>query len=118
MAITERQRQYRRTPEEKARRLAYFREYRQRPEVRQREAERAKRRRAADGGAEANRSRVKSNRAALGRNYITELIRGATGIRCRDVPDDVVKMKREALQLSRMAKQIMVTATEGESNET
>lgn len=96
---------------------AYLRSYRQRPDVKARDRERAQRRRNAPGGAEINRQRVKNNRAQLGRNYITELVRGTTGIRCRDVPAQIVEMKRAALQLRRLAKQLTSTALEGDTNE-
>lgn len=96
---------------------AYWREYRQRPEVKARERERARKRRAAPGGAETNRARVKANRARLGRNYITELLRDATGVRCRDVPPEIVEMKRDALEFRRASQQLALTAKEATPDE-
>lgn len=118
MAISDAKKAYRKTPAEKARRTEYLREYRQRPEVKARDALRAQRRRAAPGGADINRQRVKDNRARLGRNYITELIHESTGLPCKDIPDEIVNIKREALVLRRLANDIALQITStGESHE-
>ena len=85
--------------------LAYQRAYRQRPEVKARERERALKRRAAKGGAEINRARVKLNRKKLGRAYLAELIKNAAPapISARDIPESLIERKREALLLKRIA---------------
>ena len=119
MAINEAKKAYRKTPAEKEKRRLYAIAYRQRAEAKAREKHRAAIRRAAPGGAEANRERVKANRSNLGRNYISELVAESTGVACRDVPDEVVNMKREALRLRRMAATLTKAATdERDRNET
>lgn len=113
MPITKAKRAYRAKPEEQAKRAEYSRLYRQRPEVKARERERARRRRAAPGGAVLNVQRVTDNRTRLGRNYVSQLVSAATGVACRDIPDDVVHLKRDALLLRRLSTDLHNLANKG-----
>lgn len=103
MPISAAKKQWRKSAAGREARNAWLRAYRQRPDVKAREAKRAKGRRETPGGAEINRARVKANRAKLGRNYLTELIRDQTGVACRDIPGRLVDLKREQLLLTRLA---------------
>lgn len=112
MAVSEAKKAYRQTPAEKEKRRLYAKEYRQRVEAKKRDAERAARRRAEPGGAELNRARVKANRTALGRNYLTELLADETGMPCRAIPEDLVALKRDQIGLRRLAIELQQAANQ------
>lgn len=112
MAVRPDQKLYRERPEEKEKRRLYAKAYRQRAEAKVRDAARAQRRRDAPGGHELNRQRVKADRAKLGRAYLTALIKQETGVPCAAIPDDVVALKRDQIQLRRLADAMQKAATE------
>jgi hypothetical protein len=99
--LTEAKKRYRSTEAEKAKRAAYAKAYRQRAEAKQRDRDRAAVRRALPGGAELNRLRVKANRAALGRNYLSELLVHGTDLTCSSIPDWLIEFKRQQMQMRR-----------------
>lgn len=110
MSLSAAKKAYRQTDAEKQRRRDYSRVHRQKPQVKAREAARARNRRADPIGAETNRKLVKKNRQQLGRNYLSELLAAQTGLRCREVPDMAIDMKREQLLVRRLAKEMSQAA--------
>lgn len=111
MPISAAKKAYRQQPAEREKRRQFSAEYRQRPEVKAREAERAKRRRATKQGAATNRSRVKADRAKLGRAYVSQLLAASVGARCAEIPTEFIDIKREQILLRRLATSLEIAAT-------
>ena len=112
MPLTEAQKAYRATPEEREKRRLYAQAHRRRPEVMAADRLRAQKRRAAPDGAETNRQRVKANRAALGRNYLAELLASESGTPGRHMPENLVDIKREQITLRRLAATMQAAANQ------
>jgi uncharacterized protein YaiL (DUF2058 family) len=104
MALSEAEKQRRKTEEVRAKRLEWQKAYNQRPEVKARDAERARKKRETEEGRKLNYQQVEANREKLGRAYITALITKRTDIPCSAIPEQLVEFKREALILRRMAR--------------
>lgn len=117
MAVRPDQKLYRQSEAEKDKRRLYAKQYRQRAEAKQRDAERARRRRAQPGGAELNRARVLADRAQLGRAYLAQLVKEQTGVPAPKIPEEVVALKRDQIQLRRLSESLQAAANQAKEDQ-